>query len=171
MNAATLLRSLATRSITASKCLLPLLAITGLAVVNADEELESVKQQFIGDYELVSYFSYPSRGGEVDMNYIGRLSYDALGNMAGLGMPRDLPERNAQSEERVTGGFAYWGKVSFNLENGTVTHHVEGSPMVPQWVGGDNVRYFEFSDGLLKLSLKDAQGRVTGTLSWRKLQP
>ena len=104
------------------------------------------------------------------MNYVGRLSYDAFGNMAGLGMPRDLPERNQAAEERVTGGFGYWGKVSFDLENSLVIHHVEGSPMVPEWVDGDNIRHFEFTDGLLKLSLKNSSGRTTGTLSWRKLK-
>ncbi len=136
--------------------------------MNADE-LDDVKHQFIGDYELVSYFSYPADGGEIDRNYIGRLSYDAFGNMAGLGMPRDLPQRNTESEQRVTGGFAYWGKVSYDLAEGTVIHHVEGSPMVPEWVGQDNIRYFEFIDGFLKLSLKDPQGRITGTLTWRQL--
>ena len=133
------------------------------------EELDDIKQQFIGDYELVNYMRYPTEGGKIDMNYVGRLSYDAFGNMAGLGMPRDLPERNANSEDRVTGGFAYWGKVSYNLDNGTVIHHVEGSPMVPEWVGGDNIRYFEFIDNMLKLSLKDNRGRITGALTWRRL--
>lgn len=135
----------------------------------AAESLENIKQKFIGDYELVSYFQFPGQGDPIDMNYIGRLSYDALGNMTGLGMPRDLPQRNAESAERVTGGFAYWGKVSYDLENNIVIHHVEGSPMVPQWVGGDNIRYFEFTDEFLKLSLKNSQGRTTGTLTWRKL--
>ena len=136
--------------------------------MNADE-IDDIKQQFIGDYELVTYISYPANGGEIDRNYIGRLSYDAFGNMAGLGMPSDLPQRNEASDERVTGGFAYWGKVSYDLDEGTVIHHVEGSPMVPEWVGGDNIRYFEFVDDFLKLSLKDAQGRITGTLIWRRL--
>jgi len=133
------------------------------------DSLQEVEQQFLGDYELVSYLQFPANGGEVDMNYIGRLSYDAFGNMAGLGMPRDLPERAEQSSERVTGGFAYWGKVSFDVENSIVIHHVEGSPLVPQWVGGDNIRYFEFTGNFLKLSLKNAQGRITGTLTWRRL--
>ncbi|NQV68977.1 MAG: lipocalin-like domain-containing protein [Pseudohongiella sp.] len=139
------------------------------AQIHAAESLADIKQMFIGDYELVSYFQYPAQGDAIDMNYIGRLSYDSLGNMAGLGMPRDLPQRNEQSSERVTGGFAYWGRVSYDLENSIVIHHVEGSPMVPQWVGGDNIRYFEFTDEFLKLSLKNAQGRITGTLTWRKL--
>ena len=136
----------------------------------AAETLQEIEQQFQGDFELVSYVQFPERGEPIDMNYVGRLSYDAFGNMAGLGMPRDLPQRNRDADERITGGFAYWGKVSFDLENALVIHHVEGSPMVPEWVGGDNVRHFEFSDGLLKLSLKNAAGRTTATLSWRKLR-
>lgn len=126
-------------------------------------------QQFIGDWELVSYIQFPATGGERDMNYVGYLSYDDHGNMAGLGMPRNLPERAAGSSERTIGGFAYWGGVSVDVDEGTVIHHVEGSPMVPQWVGGDNVRYFEFVDDLLKLSLKDNAGRITATLTWRRL--
>ena len=68
-------------------------------------------------------------------------------------------------------GFAYWGAVSWDVEKGVVVHHVQGSPVVPQWVGGDNIRYYEFDgDNILKLSLKDARGRITGTLTWRRLQ-
>lgn len=136
----------------------------------AAETLQEIEQKFRGDFELVSYYQFPAQGDPIDMNYIGRLSYDAFGNMAGMGMPRDLPERNRNSDERITGGFAYWGKVSFDLERSLVIHHVEGAPMIPEWVGGDNVRHFEFSDGLLKLSLKNDAGRTTATLSWRKLR-
>ena len=136
----------------------------------AADTLQDIEQKFQGDFELVSYIQFPEQGNPIDMNYVGRLSYDAFGNMAGLGMPRDLPKRNQAAEERVTGGFGYWGKVSFDLVNSLVIHHVEGSPMMPEWVGGDNIRHFEFTDGLLKLSLKNSSGRTTGTLSWRKLK-
>lgn len=135
------------------------------------DALDDVKEQFIGDYELVTYVSFPAAGGEIDNDYIGRLSYDRFGNMSGLGMPRNLPERQSTSTERLTSGFGYWGSVSFNLDNNTVIHHVEGSPMVAQWVGGENVRFFEFvGHDILKLSLKDQNGRVTGTLTWRRLK-
>jgi hypothetical protein len=133
------------------------------------DALQEIQQKFQGDYELVSYFQFPETGDPIDMNYVGRLSYDGLGNMSGQGMPRDLPERSEASEQPITGGFAYWGKVSFDLGASLVIHHVEGSPTAPAWVGGDNVRHFEFSDGLLKLSLKNSMGRTSATLSWRKL--
>jgi hypothetical protein len=152
-----------------SICLLLLCFCTPVA--QAADSVESVSQRFVGDYELVSFVSFPADGGEIERNYIGRLSYDAFGNMSGLGMPRDLPERDAAEPEPVTGGFAYWGEVSFDTAKGIVFHHVKGSPMVPQWVGGDNVRYYEFvGDELLKLSLKDPAGRITGTLTWRRLK-
>ena len=127
-------------------------------------------QQFIGDWELVNYVVFPESGGERDMNYTGYLSYDAQGNMAGLGMPKDLPERAADSDDRVTGGFAYWGTVSVEAAEERVIHHVQGSPMVPRWVGGDNIRYYEFVDDLLNLSLRNEAGRITATLTWRKLR-
>jgi hypothetical protein len=151
-----------------------LLLLVSLFFINtsfAADELDLLKQKFIGDYELVSYFAFSEDGTKRDMSYIGRLSYDKFENMSGLGMPIDLPVRASHSSERTIGGFGYWGKVSWNPEDGTVTHHVEGSPMVPGWVGGDNVRYFEFlNDDLLTLSIKNNEDRVTGTLTWRRLK-
>ncbi len=153
------------------RCILCLSALL-LSPFAQAASVEQVREKFIGDYELVSYYTFPAAGGERNMEFIGRLSYDPFGNMAGLGMPKDLPERAAANTgERTIGGFAYWGSVSWDVEEGTVTHHVAGSPMVPQWVGGDNVRYYEFDgDDILKLSLKDAQGRITATLTWRRLK-
>jgi hypothetical protein len=154
---------------TISFCLSLLILCT--SSVSVAQDTDAVKQKFIGDWELVSYYTFPASGGELEMAYIGRLSYDRFGNMAGLGMPKDLPERQQASSERLMQGFAYWGPVSWDVEQGVVVHHVQGSPMAPQWVGGENIRYFEFEgDNILKLSLKDAGGRVTATLTWRRLQ-
>ncbi len=136
--------------------------------IAADDRLEAVKQQFIGHYELVSYVTFPAEGGEVDMNYIGRIMYDEHDNMSAQGMPKDLPARAAAATQNVSGGFAYWGSVHYDLDNNIVIHKVEGSPTRGGWVGEDNVRHFEFADGFLKLSIKDASGRTTGTLTWRK---
>ena len=148
---------------------LSLLCLT--SSVLAANDTDSIRQQFIGDFELVSYVAFAADGSGTDMNYIGRLSYDMFDNMAGLGMPKDLPDRAENTDERTIGGFAYWGGVSWDVEQETVTHHVEGSPMVPEWVGGDNVRYYEFiTDDLLSLTVKNNQGKITGTLTWRRLK-
>ena len=43
--------------------------------------------------------------------------------------------------------------------------------MVPQWVDGENIRYFEFEgEDILKLSLRDNNGRTTATLTWHRLK-
>ena len=154
-------------AVVALALLLLVIVPVSVAQIMSDEE------RFIGDYELVSYFTFPEQGPARDMQYIGRLSYDEFGNMSGLGMPIDLPQTEAASQpegERVIGGFGYWGRVSIDSKERIVTHHVEGSPMVPRWVGGDNVRHYEFDRDLLRLSLKNPEGRITATLTWRRLQ-
>ncbi len=126
-------------------------------------------ERFVGDYTLISYVTFPEAGPAVDMKYVGRLSYDRAGNMSGLGMPSGLPEREREAGRTLTGGFAYWGKVTVDDEKKIVIHHVEGSPLMPGWVGGDNVRFYEFEGDLLRLSLKNSDGRTTATLTWRRL--
>ena len=135
------------------------------------DELEAIESRFVGHYELVSYVTFPADGEPVDMDYVGRIMYDGHGNMSAIGMPRDLPARARASSERVQGGFAYWGRVSFDVPNGIVIHHVECSPTRGSWPGVDNVRYFGFTDdGMLQLSLKNDEGRTTATLTWRKIE-
>lgn len=142
---------------------------TGSNAADANQ-LATVKQQFVGHYELVSFISYPASGGEVDNEYLGRIMYDENDQMSAIGMPRSLPERAAETDGVARGGFAYWGPVTWDIENQRVIHHVEGSPTRGSWVGEDNIRYYEFTaDGLLKLSIRDDQGRTTGTLTWRRI--
>ena len=133
--------------------LLCMLALPLTAVGQAQTDAE----RFVGDYTLISYLTFPEAGPAVDMQYVGRLSYDRSGNMSGLGMPSGLPEREREAGRRLTGGVAYWGKVTVDDEKKVVIHHVKGSPLMPSWVGGDNVRFYEFEDDLLRLSLKTLQ--------------
>ena len=148
--------------------LVAILSVLGMNSLQAAETVAEVRQKFIGDWELVGFVRFPDGGGEIEMDYMGRLRYDEAGYMMGLGMPSDLPLQAEGATERVTGGFAYWGKVSIDVENGRVIHHVEGSPGAAQWVGQDNVRYYEFEGDLLRLSLKNPEGRITATLTWRR---
>lgn len=146
-----------------------LIALCLPTALSAAESLEEVKARFVGHYELVSFVSYPATGGEVVNDYIGRIAYDEYDNMSAIGMPASAPERARQANEAGSEGFAYWGKVSWELQRGVVIHHVEGSPTRNTWVGEDNVRYFELDGDLLRLSLKDSEGRTTGTLTWRRI--
>jgi len=143
----------------------------GAPLAGQTSEEEAMRQRFVGHYELVVYESFRENGDVVDMNYVGRIMYDEYGNMSAIGMPQDLPERARRSDTNVQEGFAYWARVTFDVEDGIVTHHVEGSPTRGSWPGVDNVRYYEWTeDGLLKLSLKNDRGRTTGTLTWRRIE-
>ena len=138
---------------TLNRVLIMFIAASPLSAVG---QTQADAERFVGDYTLVSYVTFPEAGSP--------------GNMAGLGMPSGLPERERKAGSRLTGGFAYWGKVTVDDERKIVIHHVEGSPLMPSWVGGDNVRFYEFEGDLLRLSLKNADGHTTAILTWRRLQ-
>jgi hypothetical protein len=136
----------------------------------AADELDAVPQQFAGHYELHSFVSFPPEGGEVVNSYEGRITYDGHGHMSVIGMPKDLPARAAASSENVSGGFSYYGDVSWDVESKIVTHHVTGSASRGSMVGDDIVRYYEWVDGLLVLATKDSEGRIIAKFSWRRFE-
>ncbi len=135
------------------------------------DSVEAVRQMFVGNYELMTYESFGENGDTVPRDYVGRIMYDAHGNMSAIGMPNALPERDrASSDGRVRRGFAYFGKFEIDTEKGSVTHHLIGSPMAAQSVGADWVRYYEFDGDMLTLSIKNDEGHVTGQLTWKRFE-
>lgn len=119
-----------------------------------------VLKSLTGNWRLVKFVNVDESGVETDAGYeAGRIMYDAAGHMAAQLMRR--------SRENYV---AYFGRVTVDPTASTVTHHVEGAS-IANWVGTDLVRYYAFSaDGTqLMLSLRNAQGRVTGTLTWERL--
>src|SRR6185503_2314523 len=105
----------------------------------------------------------------------GRLMYDEAGHMAAqLTRPgRPLVTRESTDKDRLAaaaGYVAYYGTYEIDASNGIVRHHVEGSTNT-SWVGTTLVRYYDFSPDAnrLTLSLKNAEARVTSTLTWERL--
>jgi len=136
----------------------------GGTTLSADE----IHQRFIGAWDLVIYETFTQAGESVDMNHIGRITYDSSGNMSAVGMHRDFPQRPPGAQGAA--GFAYFGTIEIVPEEGFIVHNVVGTPMIQSWPGTDLIRYYEFTpDGLLKLSIRDGSGRTTGTLTWRRL--
>jgi hypothetical protein len=134
-------------------------------------DTQSLQARFVGNWELLSFESFGEDGSAVDNDYIGRLVYDEHGNMSGVGMPRSLPSRRGPAGgELPRAGFGYFSTYEIVPEEGRIIHRVIGSPMNPTWVGTELIRYYEFTEGLLQLSLRNAEGRVTGTLTWRRLE-
>lgn len=89
----------------------------------------------------------------------GMLIYTAGGHMSALLMNPDRKnfasdDLKAGTAEEIKQAYekfdAYCGTYTIDEEKGTVTHHVEGAKF-PNWVGTDQVRYFELKGDRLQI--------------------
>jgi hypothetical protein len=135
-----------------------------------------VLERLAGNWRLVTFVNFDEKGASRDAGYEGgRIMYDTAGNMAAQLMrvnrkPLSQPSTETERAAAYAGYVAYYGKVTIDPSQSRVTHHVEGSTN-PNWPKTDLVRYYEFSpEGKrLMLSIRNAQGRVTGTLTWERI--
>ena len=104
--------------------------------------------RLIGSWRLVSYETTDANGrrGRPYGDAVGRISYDANGNMAGQVM---RPSRTPA--DAVRGYIAYFGSYEVAADGRSVVHHVHGA-LNPAWVGGDQVRQMHFDGERLILS-------------------
>lgn len=121
--------------------------------------------KFTGHWALVSFENFAEDGTVTERAMTGRIMYDGNGNMSAQLMPKG--EDLAGENRRTRGYVAYFGDYTIDEDVGSVTHHVKGSNIFP-WVGTGLVRFYEFADGHLMLSLKSGD-RVTGTLTWERI--
>jgi lipocalin-like protein len=121
-----------------------------------------IPQRFVGAWELVSFDNIAADGTRRPGAYNhGQINYDAAGRMSA-----HLMNATDKANHRYLG---YYGPFVVDEANGIVTHIVDGSSNAT-WVGSRQVRYYQFSpDNLqLTLSVRNAEGRVTGTLVWKR---
>jgi len=133
--------------------------------------------RFVGNWRLVSFVNLDEKGVSTPSRFTGgRIMYDAAGQMAAQLTYADRarlssPPSDGERAAAYTGFLSYYGAYEVSDRDAKVTHHVEASTN-PNWPGTDLVRYFEFADGgnMLKLSIRDATGRTTGTLTWARIR-
>jgi hypothetical protein len=106
--------------------------------------------------------------------------YDAAGNVAVQIMRRDRPHfasgdglRGTDEEVRAAyeGVNTYFGRYTVDRAKGMVTHHIQGCTF-PNWIGGDQVRFFTLSGDRLTLSTPPLLfGGCTqaGVLVWERI--
>lgn len=134
-----------------------------------------VAQRLVGSWELVSYEIIAADGTRRPGAYDrGQISYDASGRMSAHLMnsankadqPPQTDDARAAAYRRYLG---YYGPFVVDEAKGIVTHIVDGSSN-PSWVGSRQVRYYELSSDnqQLTLSLRDASGRTTQSLVWKR---
>jgi hypothetical protein len=136
-----------------------------------------VQRRLVGNWRLLSFENFDDKGVARPGAYSGgRIMYDEHGNMAAQltrdgRKPLGATPTDADRAEAYTGFLAYYGRYVVDESKGLVTHHVEGSTN-PNWVNTTLTRYYGFSadNTRLTLSLKNAEGRVTGTLTWEKMR-
>ena len=133
--------------------------------------------RLIGSWRLVSYETTDAAGrkGRPYGNAVGRISYDANGNMTGQVMrpdrvPVDAGDAQAQQARAAYLGYiAYFGTFEVAADGRSVVHHVQGA-LNPAWVGGDQVRRLRFEGERLILSTETRKNGValTHELTWER---
>jgi hypothetical protein len=151
--------------------------VLGAHAVSAQPPAADVQRRLAGHWRLVSFVNFDEKGGSRPSPFQGgRITYDTSGQMtaqlthAGR-KPLSQPPTDAERIAAQASYLAYYGRFEVDATKGSVTHHVEGSTN-PNWPNTQLVRFYEFSpDGnRLMLSVKNNAGRVTGTLTWERLQ-
>jgi hypothetical protein len=141
-----------------------------------------VSRELVGSWKLVSFHSQDASGKinyPFGKNASGRLIYESDGRMAVQLMNPDRPAFASgdplvasETEIRVTfGGYtAYYGTYSVNPHEQTIVHHIEAA-LLPNWVGTDQQRQFEFDGKYLTLQGPLLLGGVQGVVSlvWERL--
>ena len=139
--------------------------------------------RFIGTWRLVSS-EFRRSDDTIVYPYgddaIGLLIYAATGHMVVqlLRAHRPLfaagdPYRGTPEEIKAAfeGYIAYFGSYEVNEAEGVVTHHVHGASF-PNWIGGDQQRFFEFAGNQLILStppILAGTSTMTGVLIWERV--
>ena len=139
--------------------------------------------KFVGVWKLVSFEQRTTAGAltyPMGQKPVGRLTYDASGHMsAQIMLPDrtrfDAPSKVRGSPEQKIAAFdgytAYYGTYTVDDAHRTVIHHVEAS-LYPNWVGTEQRRLFEFSEGKLILRAVNGSGGpgTEGRLVWERVK-
>lgn len=135
-----------------------------------------VTERLVGAWELVNYEIIAADGTRRPGAYDrGQISYDAAGRMsAHLMSSSNRADQAPQTDEARAAAYrrylGYYGPFVVDEARGVVTHIVDGSSN-PGWVGSRQVRYYDLSpdNAQLTLSLRDANGRTTQALVWKRI--
>lgn len=151
------------------------LILTLVAALFHAPATQPIAQRLVGAWQLVNYEMIAADGTRRPGTYDrGQISYDVSGRMsAHLMNSANKAEQTPQTDEARAAAYrrylGYYGPFVVDESKGIVTHIVDGSSN-PSWVGSRQVRYYELSadNSQLTLSLRDATGRTTQSLVWKR---
>ena len=147
------------------------------------EEYARTMAQLVGVWRLVSS-EFRSAGGDViyplGEDALGQAIFTESGYMSGQLMRRGRAQFAAGNQAQGTaeeiseaflGYIAYYGHCELDVEQQTITTRVEGS-MFPNWVGGEQLRYYELGEDQLTLRTPPiplGDDELTGVLTWERV--
>jgi hypothetical protein len=134
-----------------------------------------MKERLIGSWRLVTYETTDESGrrGKPYGDAVGRISYDANGNMTGQVMRPDRGHVEGGEPHAARAAFlgyiAYFGTYDVAPDGRSVVHHVQGA-LNPAWVGGDQVRMLRFEGERLVLSTETRKNgaAIKHELTWER---
>lgn len=139
-----------------------------------------VNEKFTGSWELKKWTAELT-SGEIVFPYgedaKGLITYDKFGNMAVQVMKNNrsqfLSEDPLQAQpdevfDAYNGFIAYSGNYEVSINSNKVVHQIKISSF-PNWVGQNQIRYYEFRDDNLILST-DLIGVSRHKLVWEKVK-
>ena len=145
-----------------------------------DQKYKETLKELAGAWRLVSS-EFKTSSGDVlyplGEDAMGQCIFTESGYMSGQLMKQNRPlfagddPSSGTSEEiraALEGFVSYYGPFDLDLENGKLITHVEGS-MFPNWVGHDQVRFFELSKDQLILkpdTIKIGDEELLGVFIW-----
>jgi hypothetical protein len=134
---------------------------------NAADSTQGVRRQLQGKWTLLSFETYPAAGQVVKQEAVGELTYDEYGNLVIRGALTGVP---AGEQANL---LHYSGRAVVDPPNHRLILQAlqgQGADALPAAVANDQVRYYEFDGDVLKLTLKDGNGRPTATVTWKRAQ-
>jgi hypothetical protein len=148
------------------------------------EDQQISPKLFAGSWRLVDSYAETDQGRRpfpLGEGTLGFVMYDDRGHMSAQLMsasresfssrnPGDV--RLEEFKAAYQGYTSYYGTYTLDVDERTITHHVQGS-LAQSWVGGVQLRHFEFIDGRLILKTPPIRGsdgiKVVSTLTWERI--
>jgi Lipocalin-like domain len=145
------------------------------------ESVESIRDELLGSWALVSWESYSdgSKSLPLGEHPQGQLMYTGDGHVSAQLVRADQQPfasddwRAAKPEEMTAAWpayFGYFGTFTVDVGRKAVTHHIE-SGWFPNLVGTKQVRHYCFDEGRLVLDADTAWGKVRIVWQRRRQAP
>ena len=146
----------------------------------SDDHAKGLIEHMAGFWRLTSY-KFETSDGNVAYPWgddpVGIVMFDKNRRFSAQIMTRDRPKitfgPNTMDEIKsaYAGFISYFGTFDIDEEKGIIINHVEGS-LNPDWVGGDQIRYYTFEDNRMTLRTPPVQINrkldATGAINWIK---